>query len=356
MACVMDLKLNQHGEAIPWDPAQIPSTKPFVNIATTAHEPLSTTGDMKFIKTNSSIYSSFHKNTRRINFEIGYSKNATWFDSLSEKWSEYVYFFVGGFYEETYSTDEIDPSAMLTQIDARIIDYDARFRQANTLPQPKSSTSLNPLTSAFAQQRSASSSAPQTPQQTLPSQSQFQSHNITPTISKHDPFTLISRQSSDNSVVIMEDTENDDDQLDLLRTDLIVMEDVSEDPLTAKQKDLNQLNDTEFDEFYSFYQKFKTQKSQQSQIHQSDAFKPIATLQSYDSISGLANSEQDVIQSKKWNLSDLCDLEDKPLADDQQNKVKRTYRKRSSKKNEQDEQDEEQNKQDVEQDEQQVKK
>ena len=106
---------------------------------------------MKFIKTNSSIYSSFHKNTRRINFEIGYSKNATWFDSLSEKWSEYVYFFVGGFYEETYSTDEIDPSAMLTQIDARIIDYDARFRQANTLPQPKSSTSLNPLTSAFAQ-------------------------------------------------------------------------------------------------------------------------------------------------------------------------------------------------------------
>jgi len=151
MACVMDLKLNQHGEAIPWDPAQIPPTKPFVNIATTAHEPLSTTGDMKFIKTNSSIYSSFHKNTCRINFEIGYSKNATWFDSLSEKWSEYVYFFVGGFYEETYSTDEIDPSAMLTQIDARIIDYDARFRQANTLPQPKSSTSLNPLTSAFAQ-------------------------------------------------------------------------------------------------------------------------------------------------------------------------------------------------------------
>src|SRR5687767_14206089 len=127
MACIMELKLNKYGELLPWDPAEIPSTKPFINIATTAYEPLSTSGDMRFVKTHSSIYSSFHKNTRKVNFEIGYSKNAIWFDSLSEKWSDYVYSFVGGFYEATYSTSEGDPNATFTQIDAKLIDFDARF-------------------------------------------------------------------------------------------------------------------------------------------------------------------------------------------------------------------------------------
>jgi hypothetical protein len=309
----MDPKLDQNGEPIPWDPSQIPSTKPFVNIATTAHESLSTIGNMKFVKTNSSVYSTFHKNTRKINFEIGYSNDATWFDSLSEKWLDYVYFFVGGFYEATYSINEKDPNTMITKIDAKIIDYDARFRQTNTQTS-KSPTSLNPSTNAFAQRRSASST-PQTPRQTF--SSQIQSHVITPTISKRN--TTIPQQSSDIGSVIIDDTENDDqyealrtdsvvmedaendDQHEVLRTDSVVMEDTSDHQLTAKPKDLNQLpkNDPEFDEFYDFYQKFKTQKLQQSKIYQTDAFRPIATTSQYNSISGLAVSEWDATQSKK---------------------------------------------------------
>ena len=154
MACIIEPKLNQNGESVPWDPAQIPLTKPFVNIATTAYKLLFTSDDMRFVKTYSSIYSFFHKNTRKVNFEIGYSKNAAWFDSLSEKQSDYVYFFVDGFYEATYLTDENDSNTSLIQIDAKLIDFDARFRQTNPSTQSfKSPSSPSLMNNPFVQRK-----------------------------------------------------------------------------------------------------------------------------------------------------------------------------------------------------------
>ncbi|GBC04010.1 hypothetical protein RclHR1_05470001 [Rhizophagus clarus] len=377
MACIIDPKLDQNNQPIPWDPMQIPSTKPFVNIATTAYEPLITVDNMKLVKTSTSIYSSFHKNARKINFEIGYSKDATWFDSVSEKWLDYAYFFVGGFYEATYSTNEKET---FTQVDAKIIDYDARFKQANTLSQiSKSSNSPNSLTNVFAQRRSASST-PQTPQKII--SSQIRSQKVTHKIPQHNSSDI-----DTNSVVVIEDTENNDqseisrtnsvimediendnqneilrsdsvimedaDQSETLRTNSIIMEDASDNQSITKPKDLNQsTNDAEFNEFYDFYKKFKTQKLQQSQIYQPDTSKIETTLKSYNSISGLANCGQDITQSKKRYLSDLCDLEEKQ--EDQQNKSKRTY-KRSSNKNNNNGQNEEGVEQDELQDEQQNK-
>src|SRR6266487_2242258 len=106
MATIMEPKIGPNGERVPWDPAKIPSTKPFVNITTTAYEPLTSLDDINFVKTQSSIYSSFHKNARTINFEIGYSKEAKWLETLNNKWMEYSNFYVGGFLEEVYSVKE----------------------------------------------------------------------------------------------------------------------------------------------------------------------------------------------------------------------------------------------------------
>ena len=61
MACILEPKIGQDGEILKWDPAEIPSTKPFINIATTPSETLSTHGDMNFVKTCSQIYSIFHE-------------------------------------------------------------------------------------------------------------------------------------------------------------------------------------------------------------------------------------------------------------------------------------------------------
>ncbi len=160
MACIIELKLNQNSESVPWNLAQISSTKPFVNIATTAYELLFTSGDMRFVKTYSSIYSSFHKNTHKVNFEIGYSKNAAQFDSLSEKWSDYVYFFVDRFYEVTYLTNENDSNTSFIQINAKLIDFDARFRQTNPSTQSfKSPSSSSLMNNSFMQRRNKLSSS-----------------------------------------------------------------------------------------------------------------------------------------------------------------------------------------------------
>ncbi|PKC53070.1 hypothetical protein RhiirA1_404546, partial [Rhizophagus irregularis] len=72
------------------------------------------------VKTRSLIYSPFHQTTRYINFEVGYSKDVRWLDSLNDKWNDYANFFVGGFLEVIYSTND----RTYAQIDAKLIDYD----------------------------------------------------------------------------------------------------------------------------------------------------------------------------------------------------------------------------------------
>jgi hypothetical protein len=123
----MEPKMGPSGEYLKWEPTQIPSTKPFVNISTTAQEPLSTYENTNFVKTKSLIYSPFHPAARYVNFEIGYSKEAKWLDSINDKWTDYSSFFVSGFFEATYSAND----KIYAQIDAKVIDYDVRFRHQN---------------------------------------------------------------------------------------------------------------------------------------------------------------------------------------------------------------------------------
>ncbi|CAB4373639.1 unnamed protein product [Rhizophagus irregularis] len=49
---------------------QIPSIRPFVNISTSAEEPLTSYKDINFVKTRSLIYSPFHQTAHYINFEF----------------------------------------------------------------------------------------------------------------------------------------------------------------------------------------------------------------------------------------------------------------------------------------------
>jgi hypothetical protein len=132
----MEPKKDLNDINIPWNPISIPASKPFVNIYTTAYEPITSLDDMNFVKTRSTVYSTFHKNSRIINFDIGYSKQAKWFESLSDKWNEYSNFCVSGFLEDVYSINENnkpDTEVTYAQINAKIIDYDIRFRQQKNL-------------------------------------------------------------------------------------------------------------------------------------------------------------------------------------------------------------------------------
>ena len=57
MATVMDPKLGENGEHLKWNPTNIPLSKPFINVTTSACEPVSTDGDMHFVKTKSLLVS-----------------------------------------------------------------------------------------------------------------------------------------------------------------------------------------------------------------------------------------------------------------------------------------------------------
>ena len=153
MACILDPKTTQSGEILKWDPAQIPSTKPFVHIVASASGSLITQDNMNFVKTKSLIYSPFHPSSRYVNFEIGYSKDAKWLDYLNDKWNDYANFFVGGFLEAIYSDD----STVYAQIDAKSIDFDVRFRTPTTTTSSITSSPKSP-TNAFAQRRAKQSS------------------------------------------------------------------------------------------------------------------------------------------------------------------------------------------------------
>jgi hypothetical protein len=150
MACILEPKIGQDGRTLKWDPAKIPSTKPFINIATTPSETLSTHGSMNFIKTRSLIYSAFHQTARYINFDVGYSNESKWLEFLKDKWNLFANFFIAGFLEDIYLNEkESEPYA---QVNAKLIDYDVRFRNQDNSSQP-SSKSTSVITNAFSQRR-----------------------------------------------------------------------------------------------------------------------------------------------------------------------------------------------------------
>src|SRR6266480_3819415 len=154
MACVIEPKVGPDSENLKWDPMQIPSTKPFLNISTSADEPLSSCEDMNFIKTKSLIYSPFHSTAQYVNFDIGYAKDAKWLDSINDKWSDYANFFIGGFFEATYTANE----KTYMQVNAKLIDYDVRFRNQNFSNQPRSPVKAQ-VNNAFMLRRSKSSAS-----------------------------------------------------------------------------------------------------------------------------------------------------------------------------------------------------
>ncbi|PKY53742.1 hypothetical protein RhiirA4_472114 [Rhizophagus irregularis] len=248
MACLMDPKVGPNGEHLKWDPMQIPSTKPFVNISTSAEEPLTSYEDMNFVKTRSLIYSPFHQTARYINFEVGYSKDAKWFDSLNDKWGDYANFFVGGFLEAIYSTND----KTYAQIDAKLIDYDVRFRHQNH--QTSITTSPRKPVNTFALRRNESASR--------------------------------SVSSPRTSSIIIDDTQEFDDSN---KRNSIVIDD--DEPAFQSTTDNNELS-----KFVSYYKKFKESEKQD----QSSRTTP----------STAHSSPTPTYRSQKRKLSDLCNLEE----------------------------------------------
>ncbi|RIA83471.1 hypothetical protein C1645_459709 [Glomus cerebriforme] len=114
MTTIMEPKIDLNGKMIPWELTSISSSKPFINISTTAYEPITSLEDMNFVKTQSFIYFLFYKNTRTISFDIGYSKEAKWFEIFNDKQNEYSNFNIGEFLEEIYSINENNRSYLYT--------------------------------------------------------------------------------------------------------------------------------------------------------------------------------------------------------------------------------------------------
>lgn len=143
--------INRHGGGV-WEPNNIPTSKPFINIITSPLGQLVTQDDVHFIKTKSSVYSVFHPNARQINFEVGYSAHAKWFEYLKEKWNDYMSFYIGGFIEGVYSVNEKGQKVVYIQVDAKSIDYDPRNRTSpNSSNSPISSSPKS--SNAFALRR-----------------------------------------------------------------------------------------------------------------------------------------------------------------------------------------------------------
>ena len=317
MACIMEPKMDSNGQRLAWDPATIPSTKPFVHICTTPYEPLTSLEDMNFIKARSSIYSSFHKNVRLINFEIGYSKTSKWFESLKDKWAEYTNFYIGGFLEAIYLSDEKDSETTTAQINAKIIDYDTKSRQQSTSTYNSQSMSSKSINNAFTKKRTQSS-----------------------TNSPTKPITTPKHKVTTNSAIVIDDTENDDQPDDLQTNSVITGNTLENESNVLNQK---KIDDAEFNELFSYYQKMKSQRSQQ-QTQSSQPFELITddNVESFNSISGLAINKH-TSRPKKRHLSELCnddksdDQSDDDQGDDQNidqqkpnDKPKRTYNRRSS--------------------------
>ncbi|RIA79938.1 hypothetical protein C1645_839596 [Glomus cerebriforme] len=157
MAHVIEPKIGPNGEYLKWEPTEIISTKLFVNIFTTATEPLSTFENINFVKTRSLIYTLFHSIAKYVNFEIGYQKDSKWLESITEKWKDYASFFIGSFIEAIYTLDK----QTYIQINVKLINYDVRFHQSNTSNQ--SITSLTNQSISVFTMRINKSASPSTP-------------------------------------------------------------------------------------------------------------------------------------------------------------------------------------------------
>ena len=183
MACKIEPR-NKDSELVNWDPSQIPPSKPFVKIVTSAYEQMTTFNDMRFIKTRSPIYTPFHKESRYVNFEIGYSKEAKWLDFVSDKWANFANFFVAGFFEAVYTATEKGSPVTYMQIDAKIIDYDPRFRHSNSPAANNLAASPSTPSNVFAQRRNEMSST----------------NTSTPTILRNNSVTMedVQEETNDN--------------------------------------------------------------------------------------------------------------------------------------------------------------
>jgi hypothetical protein len=284
MACIMEPKVGPTGEHLKWEPMNIPAAKPFVNISTSPEEALSTDEtSMNFVKTRSLVYSAFHSTARYVNFEVGYSKDAKWLGSIDDKWNDFSNFFVGGFLEAIYSIND----KTYIQIDAKLIDYDTRFRSSNNhqYNQPASPKSAN----AFASRRNQLVPAASRTDSVTTNETQTNKLKTIPNISRNssmiidddtqDKFVL-SNISRNNSMII------DDDRQDNNASPIIINDDESSSQPIA--------DDEELTKFMSLYKKFKDIQTQDQ------SSTPIST----DSQTITSPS-----RSKKPKLSDLCNLD-----------------------------------------------
>ena len=266
MATVMDPKLGENGEHLKWNPTNIPPSKPFINVTTSACKPVSTDSDMHFVKTKSLVYSPFHKEACYINFEVGYNKNLKWLDHIHDKWTEYANFFVAGFLEAIYLTG----GKTYAQIDAKSIDFDIRFRHPNTPGQPVISSNRS-SNNAFAQRRNhpTSNNSPSTPKS-----------------------TFISRKNS----VIMEEARDDTSDNDL------PMEEVHNNPKGESA------DDGELSRFMEYYRKFKAQESrgQDSSLTSGPFYLDTSTIVQ----SPLSSKQTPVCKTKKHQLLDIINVDD----------------------------------------------
>lgn len=274
MACKMEPRLDQNGEPIKWNPEHIPPSKPFIKIVTSAYEPMTTFNNMRFVKTRSLIFTPFHKEARYINFEVGYSQESKWLEFVSDKWANFANFFVVGFLEAIYTAIENGSPITYVQIDAKIIDYDARFRHPSKPIDNHSTPFSSPTTNIFAQRRSSGNS----------------------------PNTKKSAILRNNSI-IMEDAGNNysdkEDEEGEEEEEGVEGEEGEE----GKSQDVIMINDEESTRTTRSYKSFKSQESQEQEQQTS----PITTAQS--SSNQISTPTR---QRRKRQLSDLCDMIDEP--------------------------------------------
>jgi hypothetical protein len=214
---------------------------------------------MNFIKTQSSIYSSFHKTTRTVNFEVGYSK-AKWLATLNDKWSEYSNFYVAGFLEDIYSINSTDSGTEIAyaQIDARIVDYDPRFRQSKTSTSSTSPTTSPKSTNTFAKRRltastttastttaSTTTKSPTTKSPTTKSQTTISQSPTTPIVSTTPPPNDDNQLSDNDSVHSIQSIPSDPELPDSASTHVITP--VNQTRQTKKRRQLSNLCDTDED-------------------------------------------------------------------------------------------------------------
>ena len=91
--------------------------------------------------------------------------DARWLEYINDKWANFANFFVSGFFEAIYTVHD----TTYVQIEAKIIDYDARFRHPSSPLENLTSSPTSPSTNIFAQRRSklTSEHSPRTPKHSI---------------------------------------------------------------------------------------------------------------------------------------------------------------------------------------------